>query len=193
MSPRREPEEAEPRWLTADQLVAWRGVMKLFHRLPDALEVQLQGDAQLSFIEYYVLAGLSDQPEGRMRMSELAVLVNAELSRLSHMISRLEKRGLVGREPDPSNRRYTRAVLTDAGFAYLKHDELRAATPTGSPAPGKKAASRLTAALGGRPPPRPGAWSGRDGHRRTGRKAELPPDRCHQVTSTGGPFTSSDL
>ncbi|MFE2941250.1 MarR family winged helix-turn-helix transcriptional regulator [Streptomyces sp. NPDC059255] len=94
--------------------------MKLIHRLPDALEVQLQRDAQLSFIEYYVLAGLSDQPEGRMRMSELAVLVNAELSRLSHMISRLEKRGLVGREPDPSNRRYTRAVLTDAGFAYLK-------------------------------------------------------------------------
>ena len=51
-----------------------------------------------------------------MRMSELAVLTNAELSRLSHLITRLQKRGYVRREPDPNDGRYTNAVLTDAGY-----------------------------------------------------------------------------
>lgn len=112
-------EGSEPRWLTDDQLAAWRGFMKLLQRLPAALESQLQKDSKLSFIEYYVLAHLSDQPGRRLRMSELAVLANTELSRLSHLIGRLEKRGFTYREPDPANGRYTRAVLTDAGHAYL--------------------------------------------------------------------------
>ncbi|MFF4749079.1 MarR family winged helix-turn-helix transcriptional regulator [Streptomyces sp. NPDC002514] len=114
-----EPEVAEPRWLTADQLAAWRGFSNLAQRLPIALEWQLQRDWQLSFIEYYVLALLSEQPEHRMRMSELAAMVNSELSRLSHMVSRLEKRGILCREPDPCDGRYTHAILTDAGYAYL--------------------------------------------------------------------------
>lgn len=69
-------------------------------RLPAALEWQLQRDSQPSFIEYYVLAILSDQPGRRMRMSELAVLANSALSRPSHLVSRLEKRGFSCREPD---------------------------------------------------------------------------------------------
>src|ERR1700681_3520121 len=104
-----------PRWLTAAQLEAWRALTLMLARLPTALEVQLQRDSQLSYVEYYALAGLSEQPNRTMRMSELAVLTNAELSRLSHLISRLEKRGFVRREPDPTDRRCTNAVLTDAG------------------------------------------------------------------------------
>jgi DNA-binding MarR family transcriptional regulator len=115
-----EPEAAEPPWLTADQLAAWRGFIKLLRRLPAALERQLQRDSQLSFTEYYVLAILSDEPGRRMRISELAVMSNSELSRLSHMVSRLEKRGFLCREPDPGNGRYTHAILTDAGYAYLE-------------------------------------------------------------------------
>lgn len=115
-----EPEVAQARWLTADELVAWRGFMNLVQRLPAALEWQLQRDSQLSFIEYYVLALLSDQPGRRMRMSDLAVRANSELSRLSHMVSRLEKRGLLCRSPDPCDGRYTHAILTDAGYAYLE-------------------------------------------------------------------------
>jgi DNA-binding MarR family transcriptional regulator len=111
--------DPEPRWLTAEELAAWRGFMKLLQRLPGALDAQLQRDSQLSFLEYYVLAGLADQPGRRMRMSELAVLANAELSRLSHLVSRLEKRGFAAREPDPADGRYTHAILTDAGHAYL--------------------------------------------------------------------------
>jgi len=115
-----EPETAEPPWLTADQVAAWRGFMKLLRRLPGALECQLQRDSQLSFMEYSVLALLSDQPGRRMRMSELAATAVMELSRLSHMVSRLENRGFLRREPDPGNGRYTHAILTDAGHAYLE-------------------------------------------------------------------------
>lgn len=116
---RRAPQSSEPRWLTPEQLAAWQQFSLMLARLPAALEQQLQCDAQLSFLEYYVLAGLSDQPEHTMRMSRLAVIANAELSRLSHLVSRLERRGFVRREPDPTDGRYTNAVLTDAGYAHL--------------------------------------------------------------------------
>lgn len=114
------PEEPEPRWLASDQLAAWRGFVKLVQTLPTVLDSQLQQDSKLSFVEYHVLAHLSEQPERRLRMSELADLAGSELSRLSHMVTRLEKRGFVRREPDPLNGRYTQAVLTDAGLAHLE-------------------------------------------------------------------------
>ncbi|MBV1854388.1 MarR family winged helix-turn-helix transcriptional regulator [Catellatospora tritici] len=109
----------QPRWLTQAELETWQQFALMMHKLPIALEAQLQRDAGLSYVEYYVLAGLSDQPGQRMRMSDLAVLTNAELSRLSHMISRLERRGFVRREPDPTNGRYTLSILTEAGRAHL--------------------------------------------------------------------------
>src|SRR5258705_4453019 len=108
-----------PRWLTAVQLEAWQALTLLLALLPTALEAQLQRDAQLSYVEYCVLAGLSDQPDHTMRISDLAGFTNADLSRLSHLITRLQKRGYVGREPDPNDGRYTNAVLTDAGYNHL--------------------------------------------------------------------------
>jgi DNA-binding MarR family transcriptional regulator len=109
----------QPRWLSPAELNVWYSVAELLYRMPTALQSQLQRDAKLSLVEYYALAYLSDQPDHRLRMSELAVLTNAELSRLSHLVSRLEKRGLVRRAPDPSNGRYTQAILTEAGYDYL--------------------------------------------------------------------------
>lgn len=110
---------SQVRWLTADELEAWHALNLLINRLPAALGSQLQCDSKLSFVEYYVLAGLSDQPERTIRMSRLAVLANSELSRLSHLVARLEERGLVRREQDPADRRFTNAILTDAGYDYL--------------------------------------------------------------------------
>ncbi|MTD54914.1 MarR family winged helix-turn-helix transcriptional regulator [Amycolatopsis pithecellobii] len=116
---RKQAETNGPRWLNAAQLDAWRSFTFMFARLQTELEAQLQRDAQLSYVEYYVLAGLSEEPGRRMRMSRLALLTNAELSRLSHLISRLEKRGFVRREPDRDDRRYTNAILTDEGYEHL--------------------------------------------------------------------------
>jgi DNA-binding MarR family transcriptional regulator len=118
--PRSRRAKAEPtRWLTADEEAAWRVFASVLVRLPWALECQLQGDAGLSFIEYHALAMLSEQPEHTLRMSELATLTNASLSRLSHLIKRLEARRLVRREPDPADGRSTNAVLTKAGHEHL--------------------------------------------------------------------------
>ncbi len=110
----------EPQWLTPDELATWQALHIAFTALPTALGAQLQADAQVSFIEYYVLAGLSEQPEHTLRMSQLALLANAELSRLSHMIRRLESRGLVRREADPTDGRFTNAILTKEGLAHVK-------------------------------------------------------------------------
>lgn len=106
-------------WLTSDEMVTWRVLDSLLNRLPAALEDQLERDSDFSYMEYYVLAGLSDQPEGSIRISRLAELAHCELSRLSHLISRLERRGLVRREPDPEDGRYTLAVLTEVGSEHL--------------------------------------------------------------------------
>ena len=89
------------------------------HKLRWALECQLEQDSDLSFIEYHALARLSEEPERTLRMSELAVVTNASLSRLSHLVTRLEGWGFVRREPDQTSRRFTNAILTDAGYAKL--------------------------------------------------------------------------
>src|SRR3954470_20432312 len=114
-----QPPAAPARWLTAAEAQTWRNVASVLLRLPWALECQLQRDAELSFIEYHALATLSETPDHTRRMSELAALTHASLSRLSHMIKRLEARGFVRREPDPTGGRYTHALLTRAGHGPL--------------------------------------------------------------------------
>jgi DNA-binding MarR family transcriptional regulator len=114
-----DPAEAELPWLDDEQQAAWRALAGMTVRLRWALECQLQRDAGLSFVEYHALARLSENPENTMRMSELAEVTDASLSRLSHLIKRLELRGLVRREPDPEDGRYTNAILTEAGTRLL--------------------------------------------------------------------------
>jgi len=103
------------KWLTHEQDTTWRSFGFMFQTLHSALENQLKQDSDLSFIEYYSLARLSEETNHRLRMSELARECNASLSRLSHLIKRLEARGLVRREPDPTDGRFTVAILTNAG------------------------------------------------------------------------------
>jgi DNA-binding MarR family transcriptional regulator len=70
--------------------------------------------------EYFVLAMLSEAPDRTLRMTELARQTNATLPRLSHVVRRLEERGLVERFPCPENRRATNARLTDKGWAVVE-------------------------------------------------------------------------
>jgi DNA-binding MarR family transcriptional regulator len=111
--------ETEPRWLSAEELETWQALHLVIASLPAALGNQLQRHSDLSFLDYYVLAGLSEQPDHTMRLSRLAILANSELSRLSHLVRRLENRGLVRREPDPADGRFTNAILTEDGYAEL--------------------------------------------------------------------------
>ena len=107
------------RWLDAEEELAWRAGAAMMHKLRWALECQLKRESALSFIEYHALARLSEEPGHTLRMSQLAALTNASLSRLSHLVKRLESWGLVYREPDSSDGRFTNAVLTDKGYSKL--------------------------------------------------------------------------
>lgn len=109
----------EPRWLSDTEQEAWRHLVAVLLRLPGALEQQLQRDAGLAHIEYLVLAVLSETEEQRAQLSHLAAQANASLSRLSHVVTRLERRGWVRRERDADDARVTHAVLTEAGRAVV--------------------------------------------------------------------------
>ncbi len=109
----------EPRWLSAEEQRAWRVLASVLLKLPAALEQQLHRDAGLSHFEYWVLALLSERDDRQMRLSDLAAQANASLSRLSHVITRLEARGWVERCPCPDDARATLAELTDAGYAKV--------------------------------------------------------------------------
>jgi DNA-binding MarR family transcriptional regulator len=112
-------EEPPVNWLTAAELDSWLSVVRLITWLPWSIDQQLRRDSDLAIVEYQVLAMLSGSPERTMRMSSLAEVTNASLSRLSHLVKRLEARGLVRREPDPADGRFTNAILTGQGFQTL--------------------------------------------------------------------------
>jgi DNA-binding MarR family transcriptional regulator len=116
---RRGAEEPSVKWLTAAELDSWLAVVRLMTWLPWSIDQQLRRDSDLGMVEYQVLAVLSEAPERTRRMSSLAMLTNASLSRLSHLVKRLEARGLVRREPDPADGRFTNAILTEKGFQTL--------------------------------------------------------------------------
>jgi DNA-binding MarR family transcriptional regulator len=102
-------------WLHDDQQQAWRHVVGLFMTLPSAMDSDLQRNAGITLYEYLVLASLSEAPDGMLQMSDLAHRANSTLSRLSHLITRLEKRGWVIKRPCENDRRASTVVLTAAG------------------------------------------------------------------------------
>ena len=107
-------------WLTPSQLSSWLSVVRMFTRLPWAIDTQLQRDADLSMVEYMSMAILAKEPNRTLRMSDLAEETSVSLSRLSHLIKRLENRGYVRREPDPTDGRFTNAILMDKGMRKLE-------------------------------------------------------------------------
>ena len=109
----------EPRWLEGIERDAWLSLIGVIIRLPAALDAQLQRDAGLSHFEYTVMVNLSNAADHVLRMSQLAALCHSSLSRLSHVVARLERRGWLRRDPCPDDGRATLATLTDDGFAKL--------------------------------------------------------------------------
>jgi DNA-binding MarR family transcriptional regulator len=108
-----------PRWLSTAEQQAWRAYIESSKVLFDALDRQLQRDAQMPHAYYEILVALSESDERAMRMSELADRTLSSRSRLSHAVARLEERGWVVREDCPTDRRGQIARLTDNGFKTL--------------------------------------------------------------------------
>src|SRR3954447_22038111 len=104
-----------PKWLTDDEQRAWRSLLQMTSRLDARLNRDLQQTSGLSLADYDVLVLLTEAPDGRLRVFELAEDLQWEQSRLSHHLARMQRRGLVAREECTTDRRGAFIVLTDAG------------------------------------------------------------------------------
>jgi DNA-binding MarR family transcriptional regulator len=109
----------EPRWLDATQQRDWRAFVEGSIRLNDLLDRDLKTKHGLSMAEYEILVRLSEAPQRRLRMAELAEVASQSRSRLSHTVSRLECKGLVSRGTCGADKRGVNAQLTEEGFAFL--------------------------------------------------------------------------
>jgi DNA-binding MarR family transcriptional regulator len=110
---------ADVRWLDEGEAAAWRGLMRMQAHLAGALARRLAEDSSLSYPDYEVLVALTDRPDGRMRLFELADELAWEKSRLSHHVSRMVDRGLVAKEACPTDRRGSFVVVTPQGSAAI--------------------------------------------------------------------------
>ncbi len=107
-----------PPWLNPAEMKAWRSYIVASRRLLEALHNDLDGH-DLSMPDYEILAQLSDAPDRRMRMSELAAITLLSRSRLSHRMKVMEKAGWVKREACPSDKRGYFAVMTTKGWKAI--------------------------------------------------------------------------
>ena len=93
------------RWLTEEEREGWLFISSIMFNLPGQLESQLQKDSGLSFVEYMVLAMLSESPQHKLTMTDLARQTNTLLPRLSRVVTRLEKDNFVERSIWEKDRR----------------------------------------------------------------------------------------
>jgi DNA-binding MarR family transcriptional regulator len=108
------------RWLDDAELTAWVRLAAVLELLSGVLDSQLRRDAELTHYEYYVMAMLSEAPKRTLRMTALAQRTNATLPRLSHVVKRMEDRGLIERFPCPEDARATNARLTADGWKKIR-------------------------------------------------------------------------
>lgn len=112
------------RWLTAREERAWRALQFMQMRLEGELARQLASASGLSYPDYVVLVALTDRPDGRMRLFELAEVLGWEKSRASHHVGRMVDRGLAKKQKCDSDRRGFYVVVTARG-----RREIEAAAP----------------------------------------------------------------
>lgn len=106
----------ETRWLSDQEREAWLALVTIMFTLPGSIESQLHADADLTLAEYLVLAMLSESPDRRRRMTDLATGTNTTPSRLSRIVARLEQDGFVERAGNGTDKRVVLAQITDRGI-----------------------------------------------------------------------------
>ena len=105
--------------LTATELGAWRGLLRVYWSLFRALDAEMEAEHGLPLTSYEVLIHLADAPEGKMRMRDLADAALLSRSGLTRLVDRLERDGLIERASCPSDARGAFAVLTGKGREVL--------------------------------------------------------------------------
>jgi DNA-binding MarR family transcriptional regulator len=101
--------------LTRDEVEVWRAFYSMRRQLDRALDRQLQDDSSISTSEYEILLTLHNVPEHRLRLKEIAAIVGWEKSRVSHQVTRMERRGLIARAECDTDARGSWIVVTTDG------------------------------------------------------------------------------
>jgi DNA-binding MarR family transcriptional regulator len=106
--------------LSEAETAAWYAYMKVHLRLDYEMNRQLRADSGLSLADYHVLVALTSDAAGRMRVTDLAIRIGWERSRLSHHLKRMRQRGLVETDASAEDRRAVEVVLSEAGWETLR-------------------------------------------------------------------------
>ncbi|MCP2288230.1 MarR family winged helix-turn-helix transcriptional regulator [Nocardia amikacinitolerans] len=109
----------DPQWLDDVEMRAWLGFVRTRDLIAAAVGRDSSRESNLTYVEYSVLANLAGSEDQRLTFADLAEALEWSQSRLSHQITRMEKRGLVVREPIPDDARRTAARLTPRGADVL--------------------------------------------------------------------------
>jgi DNA-binding MarR family transcriptional regulator len=109
-----------PRWLDAREQSAWRAYLAMNAKLTARLNREMQDQSGISIADFSVLVQLSEHVDARMRVLELARALGWEKSRLSHQLTRMQRRGLVERSNCSEDRRGAFVVLTESGRATVE-------------------------------------------------------------------------
>lgn len=114
----------EPDAFTPEEFNAWRGLIRLRETAMREIDRRLQEQGDLSLADYGVLVTLATQPELRLRMSDLGARRMLTPSGITRVVTRLERRGLISREPDPADGRASFASLTRPGLEALRRAQV---------------------------------------------------------------------
>ncbi len=102
-------------WLDDEQQRIWRNWLRLNNELTATLAREMAATSDLSMADFGVLVQLTDVPDGRVRISELADNLMWERSRVSHQLKRMQARGLVERSECVEDGRGSFVGITRAG------------------------------------------------------------------------------
>ncbi|MHC6177595.1 MarR family winged helix-turn-helix transcriptional regulator [Glutamicibacter sp. X7] len=112
--------QEETRWLDDDEQRLWRLLREFLWRFPSAMDRQLMRDSNMQSGEYSVLATLSESPDAPQRPGDIARTLEWDRSRLSHLLRRMETKGLIDRHSDTRDGRGALVSLSETGWQVLR-------------------------------------------------------------------------
>ena len=111
---------SQTRWLDDEEQELWRLLLGAVRKINRGMDETLKAGGEVSASEFAVLVALSEAPEQRLRLHELCTQLEWDRSRASHQVTRMEKRGLLYKEPDAVDARGINVCVTHVGIEHLR-------------------------------------------------------------------------
>ena len=111
---------SQTRWLDDEEQELWRLLLGAVRKINRGMDETLKAGGEVSASEFAVLVALSEAPEQHLRLHELCTQLEWDRSRASHQVTRMEKRGLLYKEPDAVDARGINVCVTHVGLEHLR-------------------------------------------------------------------------